>query len=244
MAKNYVIFTQRAFNSIVTEVIDKHPIETGGILIGYVLDNGAWIVVENIPPGYHTVHQRAYFEYDAEFVNYLSNVVALHYKGNLQVLGLWHRHPGSMDSFSRTDDGTNIKFARDRECGAISALVNCDPQMRMTMYHVSPRGRYETIDWYVDDGETIPEEFLELRFKDEESLPFFDEKGVIRTASINEVPFDNEEIAGPEEREVQDLSAAPEAPEAAVESPGETYTLQHAFADFREIVRKLIANKQ
>ena len=46
----YVVFSQRAFNAIVTETIDKHPIETGGILLGYVLDNGAWIVVENIPP--------------------------------------------------------------------------------------------------------------------------------------------------------------------------------------------------
>ena len=30
----YVVFTQRAFNSILTETIHKHPVETGGILIG------------------------------------------------------------------------------------------------------------------------------------------------------------------------------------------------------------------
>ena len=79
----YVVFSQRAFNAIITETIDKHPIETGGILLGYVLDNGAWIVVENIPPGYQSIHQTAYFEYDEEFVTYLSNVVAKQYKGNL-----------------------------------------------------------------------------------------------------------------------------------------------------------------
>lgn len=39
----YVVFSQRAFNSIVTETIHKNPVETGGILIGYVLDNGVRI---------------------------------------------------------------------------------------------------------------------------------------------------------------------------------------------------------
>lgn len=224
MSQNYVIFSQRAFNSIVTEVIDKHPIETGGILIGYILDNGAWVVVENIPPGYHTIHQRAYFEYDAEFVNYLSNVIALQYKGNLQVLGLWHRHPGSMDIFSRTDDGTNIKFARDRQCGAISALVNCDPRMRITMYHVSPDGRYQPIEWYVDDGETIPAGYLELIYTDEDSLPTFNDDG-ITTA--------REEPAEASENAIE--------PETAVNSPAAPYTFADALTDFKEIIRKLKA---
>ena len=177
--KPYVIFTQRAFNAIVTETIDKHPIETGGIFIGYVLDNGVWVVVENIPPGYQSTHQHAYFEYDNEFVTYLSNVIAKQYKGNLQVLGLWHRHPGSMDVFSNTDDGTNIMFAHESNCGAISALVNCDPQLRLTMYHVDQRGNYDVIDWYVDDGETIPDHFLALHYPDADNLPIFGKRGVV-----------------------------------------------------------------
>ena len=180
----YVVFSQRAFNAIVTETIDKHLIETGGILLGYVLDNGAWIVVENIPPGYQSIHQTAYFEYDEEFVTYLSNVVAKQYKGNLRVLGLWHRHPGSMDVFSNTDDGTNIMFARTMSCGAISALVNCDPQLRLTMYHVDQRGNYEAIEWYVDDGETIPERYLELHYTDTDNLPCFNRRGIISSDEV------------------------------------------------------------
>ena len=112
MIARYIVFTKRAFNAIVTEAIDKHPLETGGIFIGYILDNGIWIVIETIPPGIDTINQRAYFEYDANFINYLSNVIAKQYKGNLQILGLWHRHPSSMDVFSSTDDGTNVNFAK------------------------------------------------------------------------------------------------------------------------------------
>ena len=61
-----VVFTRRAFNAILTETLDRSPLETGGIFIGYVLDNGVWIVVEAIPPGIKTVNRQAYFEYDAD----------------------------------------------------------------------------------------------------------------------------------------------------------------------------------
>lgn len=225
---SYVIFTQRAFNAIVTETIDKHPIETGGIFIGYLLDNGVWVVVETIPPGYKTIHQRAYFEYDAEFVNYLSNVIALQYKGNLQVLGLWHRHPGSMDVFSSTDDETNLKFAKEKNCGSISALVNCDPKMRLTMYHVDLHGNYNKMDWYVDDGETIPKDFLELCYSSVEELPTFNSKGVITP---------NEDIALEESGETP-LSDT-QVEQAAVEG-FEVYTISNAITDFCTIIKKLI----
>ena len=173
----YVVFTQRAFNSILTETIHKHPVETGGILIGYVLDSGARIVVENIPPGPQSTHQWGYFEYDVDFVNYLSNVVARQYVGNLQVLGLWHRHPGSMDTFSSTDDGTNRMFASEHPLGAISALVNCDPRARITMYHVAPNGAYTPIEWFVDDGDLIPENYLKLWYSSEEQMPMPTQRG-------------------------------------------------------------------
>ena len=173
----YVVFTQRAYNSILTETIHKHPVETGGNLIGYVLDSGARIVVENIPPGPQSTHQWGYFEYDVDFVNYLSNVVARQYVGNLQVLGLWHRHPGSMDTFSSTDDGTNRMFASEHPLGAISALVNCDPRARITMYHVAPNGAYTPIEWFVDDGDLIPENYLKLWYSSEEQMPMLTQRG-------------------------------------------------------------------
>ncbi len=225
MEQTYVIFTQRAFNAIVTETIDKHPIETGGIFIGYVLDNGAWIVVETIPPGYKTIHQRAYFEYDAEFVNYLSNVIGLQYKGYIQVLGLWHRHPGSMDVFSTTDDETNRTFAAGKQYGSISALVNCDPTMRLTMYHVDKNGHYKQIEWCVDDGETIPEDFLALHYPNSDNLPTFDINGVV--SQDNNRTTDSEE----------DENFMQEVEQKHVESK-EIYSASEAMKDICSIIRK------
>lgn len=173
MQAQYVVFTKRAFNAIVTETLARHPIETGGIFLGYMLDNGVWAVVEMIPPGLKTINQMAYFEYDTEFVNYMANVVARQYREKIQVLGLWHRHPGSYDTFSGTDDGTNRLFANGTPegCGSISALVNCDPQLRMTMYAVDRNVHYTPIPWIVDDGDIIPENLLALRYEDVNSLP-------------------------------------------------------------------------
>ena len=173
MQAQYVVFTKRAFNAIVTETLARNPIETGGIFLGYILDNGVWVVVETIPPGIRTVNELAYFEYDTDFVNYLANVVALQYKEKIQVLGLWHRHPGSYDVFSGTDDGTNYKFANGTPegFGAISALVNCDPEFRLTMYAVDRRVHYTPIPWVIDNGDIIPEELLALRFPDADNVP-------------------------------------------------------------------------
>lgn len=175
---NLIVFSNKAYNAIIRESFDKDPVETGGILLGHVLDNGAWIVMEVLPPGINSIFQYAYFEYDEQFVNYLAQSVANQYKRPLDLLGLWHRHPGSMDFFSSTDDGTNTTFARQNPAGVISGLVNIDPSFRLTMYHldqpsgrISGRPEYTRVDVEVGD-DLIPDEFHELRyFNDEDSNP-------------------------------------------------------------------------
>lgn len=167
-----VIISDKAYNAIIRESFAKHPVETGGILLGYILDNGLWVVMEVIPPGINGIFQTAYFEYDQDFVNYLGTSVANQYKEPLQVLGLWHRHPGSMDYFSSTDDETNSDFASKNPYGVISGLVNIDPAFRLTMYHLDhnkgmrPKNiAYSTVDVEIGD-DLIPQKFFELRYID------------------------------------------------------------------------------
>lgn len=167
-----VVFSNKAYNAIIRESFDKDPVETGGILLGHVLDNGVWIVLEVLPPGINSIFQYAYFEYDEAFVNYLAQSVANQYKRPLDLLGLWHRHPGGMDVFSTTDDGTNLTFARQNPAGVISGLVNIDPCFRLTMYHLDcptlrpmRRPDYSVVEVEVGD-DIIPEEYFELRYFD------------------------------------------------------------------------------
>lgn len=206
-----VVFSNKAYNAIIRESFDKDPVETGGILLGHILDNGVWIVMEVLPPGIKCIFERAYFEYDDAFVNYLAQSVANQYKIPLELLGLWHRHPGSMDVFSSTDDGTNTTFALQNPSGVISGLVNIDPQFRLTMYHMeNPRSvarqynrpNYERIDVEVGD-DIIPEEYFQLKYYDGEGSnlnPFVERSHTrmsrsVRTEgtghrTINEEPLD------------------------------------------------------
>jgi len=169
-----VIFSDKAYNGIIRESFAKHPVETGGILLGHILDNGMWIVMEMVPPGLDCVHEVALFEYDQKFVNYLGTSIANQYKIPLQVLGLWHRHPGSMDYFSSTDDVTNSDFASRNPYGVISGLVNIDPNLRLTMYYLGHTGgprpkhvAYTKVAYEVGD-DLIPEEYFALRYVDAE----------------------------------------------------------------------------
>jgi len=158
-----VIFTEEAYNSIIVEAFKKNPTETGGIFLGHVLDNGCWVVMEALPPGWRSIFEISYFEYDQEFVNYLAQCEALKYENQPQLLGLWHRHPGSFDTFSSTDDETNSTFSKLHQFGVISGLVNIDPSFRLTLYHVSDPLKYSKVNFEVGD-DLIPQEFFAKKF--------------------------------------------------------------------------------
>lgn len=159
-----VVFSDRAFSAIMAETTEKIETETGGLFLGTV-ENGIWYIIEAIDPGPKSVFEVAYFEYDQTYTQHLINKVANIYEAKLDLIGLWHRHPGSFDVFSSTDNGTNSKYAKMRVEGAISALVNVDPRFRLTMYHVAPPCKYNKIT-YVVGNDLIPEKYLRLKTAD------------------------------------------------------------------------------
>ena len=158
-----VIFSNRAYASVLSETTEKIQTETGGLFLGTVIDD-VWYIIESIDPGPNSVFEVAYFEYDQAYTQHLIRKIANLYSSKLDLIGLWHRHPGSFDIFSQTDDGTNSKYASMREKGAISALVNIDPNFRITMYHVDQPCRYTKIKYNVGD-EYIPQKLLQLKSK-------------------------------------------------------------------------------
>jgi len=131
------------------------------------IENNNWYVIESIDPGYgKTVREVAYFKYDIDYVNHLANIRCRLYNKELILLGLWHRHPGSMDVFSGADEDTNKKFVNNCQNGSISALINVDPSFRITMYHISPRLHYQKIKNIECGNKYIPSEFLTYKKPD------------------------------------------------------------------------------
>ena len=143
------IFTNRAYNAIIAESKRMSPKETGGNFMGYFLDTGYWVVMEVLLPGPRSEHNECCFEYDDKYLNYTAKGISAQYEHPIEVIGLWHRHPGSMDVFSGMDGKTNSDFAARFTYGAISALVNFDPSFRLTLYHVSPQPVFQTPLSYV-----------------------------------------------------------------------------------------------
>lgn len=156
-----VVFSNRAYTSVLAETTEKIKTETGGLFLGVVQDD-TWYIIEAIDPGPKSIFEIAYFEYDQKYTQHLINKIANLYEKRLELIGLWHRHPGSFDQFSSTDDGTNAKYASMRTEGAISALVNIDPAFRITMYHVDRPCRYKKIEYDVGDS-LIPDGLLKFK---------------------------------------------------------------------------------
>ncbi len=156
-----VIFSEKAFLGIYAETYERVGTETGGIFLGQY-DQGIFYVLETLDPGPNSIFQPAYFEYDTPYVNHLANKIARFYQNGLTLVGLWHRHPGGFDRFSHTDGTTNIKYAQQKPYGAISAIVNLDPDFRLTVYHVGVPLSYTRVNYQVGDG-LIPNEWKELK---------------------------------------------------------------------------------
>lgn len=155
------VFSNRAYASVLAETTEKIKTETGGLFLGTVQDD-TWYIIEAIDPGPKSIFEVAYFEYDQKYTQHLINKVANLYDRQLTLIGLWHRHPGSFDQFSSTDDSTNKKYASMREDGAVSALVNIDPTFRITMYQIDRPCRYRKIAYDVGDN-LIPDELLKFK---------------------------------------------------------------------------------
>ena len=177
-----VIISDRAFITILMETHLKITTETGGVFLGYRKDD-TWYVIEAIDPGPNSIFTQNTFEYDRNYINHLINKVKSIYVEPLGLIGLWHRHPGSFDGFSQTDNKTNSEFAKQDPSGAISALVNIDPEFRLTMYSVTMPLNYGKIIDVRIGNRHIPKELIAYKSSgmmlgviNSESKQFFSEK--------------------------------------------------------------------
>jgi len=162
-----VIMASKVYLSITAETYSFPDIETGGIFLGKVIKD-VWYINEVIDPGYNDIiRSSAYFEYDANYVTHLANVKNRLYLKGIDLLGLWHRHPGGFDRFSATDDETNIRFAKLHPFGAVSAIINLDPDFRITMYHVSLPIQYAKVKNVIVGDSYIPKKLFMLKRPDD-----------------------------------------------------------------------------
>lgn len=134
-----ITISDRAYTSIIAEALSRDPDETGGILLG-IIDKDTWYVVEATDPGLSTSHNRVHHEMDEQYLNHIYPVISRLYEKDLWLLGLWHRHPGILNTFSDDDKRTNTSYAQVIGKGSLSILLNFVPDAQLTCYYLDDKG--------------------------------------------------------------------------------------------------------
>ena len=134
-----IVISDRAYTAMLAEALSRDPLETGGILLGQY-KNGIWYVVESTDPGIQTIHTLVHHETDEQYHNHIYPVLSRLYEKDLFLLGIWHRHPGDLNTFSQDDNYTNVEYAKVIGNGMISFILNFVLNPKLTCYYLDQNG--------------------------------------------------------------------------------------------------------
>lgn len=145
--------------AITNEATQRHPHETGGLLLGYVAPNGEPVVLDIIRPGPAAHHERDSFTPDHTWqVNQLKSQY-VGSDGVLSYLGDWHSHPAGGPAPSRRDLATLSSIATDPAARAPRPLMGIvgliDGAFQLQLWRWSPltlgpwtiRARATSLNW-------------------------------------------------------------------------------------------------
>ncbi|MGC2971854.1 Mov34/MPN/PAD-1 family protein [Paraburkholderia aspalathi] len=104
-----------AFGEMLDEARRAYPLETGGVLVGYIADNDVPVVQHVIGPGLAARHRRHRFHPDHEWQCHRLDELFAASLGQAVYLGDWHTHPDGSPRMSWLDRRTLRGIARHRE---------------------------------------------------------------------------------------------------------------------------------
>lgn len=139
-----VVLSPLAWTLMISQSYLNDPNETGGALLGY-RDGTTVHVTVALPPGPRSQASPVMLKYNEEFQNYVFGVITELMGQKAGLLGLWHRHPGSLDRFSGVDAVAHEQFGKVLNGGVISLLLNLD----------GPEGSPRVTGYFVDTKEMV-----------------------------------------------------------------------------------------
>lgn len=98
-----------ALNSISKEVEISKNIETGGILLGKLLQNGDVLITHAIGPGPNSIRKQYEFRKDFDYSVRMLEILYSRY--SVDFLGDWHKHPTGCVNYSNRDHKSMIRIA-------------------------------------------------------------------------------------------------------------------------------------
>jgi integrative and conjugative element protein (TIGR02256 family) len=160
------LFSRAAREVIEQEVerIDPES-ETGGILMGRRLNDGEILVIAATGPGPQADHQRHTFAPDTRYVNRKLREVSERYPG-VDFVGVWHKHPPTLDHPSGGDLEQARAILRDPDYGidelVAPIVVLRDGEARIKVYYYA--------EWEgLADAHFLPMDTREISLADAET---------------------------------------------------------------------------
>lgn len=112
------------WKTLAAEAINRYPLETGGVLIGYWADSNTVVITTSVGPGPASIHSRYAYEHDHAWE---ASQIALRYQRSARsqtYIGDWHTHPGAdSGALSSTDRGSLRCVLGAREARLARALM-------------------------------------------------------------------------------------------------------------------------
>ncbi|MBR9883480.1 MAG: hypothetical protein GYB21_07405 [Oceanospirillales bacterium] len=116
---------ESAFTAMANEASKKYPLETGGVLVGYVANDRIPVVMATIGPGENAKHARTRFHPDHDWQCEQLDKLYDQSEGQLVYLGDWHTHPNGSPQMSWLDRRTlrSIAGHSSAQCNAPLMLI-------------------------------------------------------------------------------------------------------------------------
>lgn len=111
----FVSINETVLRDLATQVVDKKGTETGGVLAGYIDEQGNVSVRFASGPGPKAVQTRTKFEKDVEFCQKYLDDLYKEYGDRAIYLGEWHSHPNENNTPSNTDLRSLSEIANQKE---------------------------------------------------------------------------------------------------------------------------------
>ena len=118
------IWINNAVESFITiEAARTWPLETGGVLIGYVADNDDMVILSASGPGPNASHKRYRFKPDHNYQLDFIEEAFINHNRKAYYLGDWHTHPKGEPAMSFMDRRTLIRIAEYKEVTVSAPLM-------------------------------------------------------------------------------------------------------------------------
>lgn len=116
-----IYIRESLINSIIDQTLFSEPLETGGMLLGYI-EQRNYYVVDLVDAGPEAVHEREYFLPDGKYQQPILEQKFFESNGKVTFLGDWHSHPNA-DSYLSNLDMKTLKNISEDEGAQIACPI-------------------------------------------------------------------------------------------------------------------------